>query len=110
MDTGSRHRELLRLGILILLSKTHVLKVSGTESSQPIQGRGMIRKQEESRGGVFLEANLAIMNAIIEPMDGEVETLGELWHGEEAPNMTRVRLMAGDKAAMLQPQPLHGAH
>jgi hypothetical protein len=33
MDIGCRHSQMLRLGILILLSKTHVLAVTTTEVS-----------------------------------------------------------------------------
>ena len=33
-------------------------------------------------GRIFLELNLAIMNAVVEPMDREAEPLRDLRHGE----------------------------
>ena len=64
----------------------------------------MIRKQEESRRRIFLELNLAIMNAVIEPMDREPEPVRNLSYGEKPRYGTRMGLMAGVEAVMLQPQ------
>jgi len=44
----------------------------------------VIKKQEESSRRIFLELNLAIMNAVIEPMDRETEPVRNLSYGEKA--------------------------
>ena len=70
----------------------------------------MIREQEEAGGGIFLKPNLPIMQAIVDPVHRETETLGQLRHGERARNLPGMRLMRGEKAAMFQAQSLHGTH
>jgi hypothetical protein len=70
----------------------------------------MIREQEEAGGGIFLEPNLARMNAIVEPMDREAEAVSDLGHGEEARKGAGMGLVLGNKTAMLQTQPPHGTH
>ena len=101
---------MLRLGILILLCKTHVREMASTKLSEQLKRRGVIREQEEAGGGIFLEPNLPIMNASVEPMPREAEAVSDLCQGEGARNGAGMGLMAGNKATVLQAQPLHGTH
>ena len=44
----------------------------------------------------------AVTNAIIDPMGGEAKDVGDLWHGEVAGYLARMRLAAFNKGPMFE--------
>ena len=61
----------------------------------------MIREEIESGGGISLQLDAAIVNPIMQPVNRYAQPLGHLRDRECARDVARVRLVAGDKAAML---------
>ena len=64
----------------------------------------MIWEEIEPSGGIFLQLDAPILNPIMQPVDRQAQPLGHLGDCECARNVAGMRLVPGDKAAMLEPQ------
>lgn len=73
-----------------------------------LQRTGLIREQVESSVFVARNGNSPIVNAIIDPVFGEVQGLGELRHGQIARDTAGVRLTAFSKYAVFKADALVG--
>ena len=74
-----------------------------------LQRAGLIWEQVESGVFVARDGNGAIVNAIIYPVFGDVQGLGELRHGQIARDMAGVRLTAFSKDSMFKADAFDGA-
>jgi hypothetical protein len=63
----------------------------------------VIREEVKPSGRIFLELDAPILDPIMQPVDRQAQPLGYLREREGARYVPRVRLVARNKATMLQP-------
>ncbi len=95
---------MLRLGIVILLSKTHVVELPSTEVGETVQGGRMIREEGETGKGIVLQVDTVLVDASREPRWWNTEGARELGDGQAAREVTRRGLRAGHQ------EPVREAH
>jgi hypothetical protein len=91
------------------LSKTQVVEFSGDEFAATLQGLGTIREQVKGRLFVLGHLNCTVVNSVVNPVNGDMQFLGQLGHRKMARDTARVRLMMSDHNPMSQPDRLDGA-
>ena len=74
-----------------------------------LQRAGLIWGQVESGVFVARDGDGVIVNAIIDPVFGDVQGLGELRHGQIARDMAGVRLTAFSEDSMFNAEAFNGA-
>ena len=84
-------------------SQTDLRTHAGLQLLEALHRRGLIWKQVEPRGRIFVELNPAIGEPVVEPMGRDPETLGELRDSQRPGHVARMRLMPLLHEAMLQP-------
>ena len=77
------------------------------ELSELLQGRGMVREQVHTYGGIFGNLDVPILNPIVQPILGDPQVLGQLRDRQIARFPTGMRLMATLHQAVLEADRLH---
>src|SRR5262245_28459640 len=94
MDLGSGHPEVLRSRMLIPLLKTQLLELPSPQLLELGYCPRLVREQEEVRGRIASDRDRAIVNPVINPVRRDPHFAGDLGHGQEAGNVTRMGLAA----------------
>jgi hypothetical protein len=84
-------------------SQTDLRTHASLQLLEALHRRGLIWKQVEPRGRIFVELNPAIGEPVIEPMGRDPETPGELRDSQRPGHVARMRLMPLLHEAMLKP-------
>ena len=77
------------------------------ELAELLQGRGMVREQVHTYGGIFGNLDVPILNPIVQPILGDPQVLGQLRDRQIARFPAGMRLMAALHQAVLKPNRLY---
>ena len=89
------------IGHLDALLKTQLLVNAGFEHLELLQGVCLIREQVQARLLILLDLDLALADAVIEPIEGEVQDFGQLGNGEIARNQACFGFFRPSEEALL---------
>ena len=76
--------------------KTQVLEAAIDQLSELLDGRRAIGKQVEPGRLIFDNLDRAVVNTVVDEMNGDAQFFGQLRNSKESFNAARVRLMAFD--------------